>query len=343
MGHPAFGRRNAHHDKDLVGPWPRHKNLAGKRFPHSIVSVGNIGCQSTQIGCCMGALIIDAEVVAGGKEVYKLGKDGVQAAGRARDELAWRAAADRLDTGARRALERATGNLERFHRALIPPDVRAEPEPGVALERRSVPVRRVGVYAPGGRAAYPSSVLMGVVPARAVGVSEVIVCSPPGKDGRVSDAVLAAAWIGGADRLFAVGGAGAIAALAYGTETIPTVDVVVGPGNRWVNEAKKQVAGEVRIDSPAGPSELLVLADGNAEPTVVARMDGIERHEADIVPVLGIALARIAEANQNQHRPLPRGCKGAGRSLPPTSPRPLHRLRPRPRSQPHRLPRPLHS
>lgn len=209
---------------------------------------------------------------------------------------AWRAAAERLDPGARSALERATGNLERFHRALIPPDVRAEPEPGVVLERRSVPVRRVGVYAPGGRAAYPSSVLMGVVPARAVGVSEVIVCSPPGTDGRVSDAVLAAAWIGGADRLFAVGGAGAIAALAYGTGTIPPVDVVVGPGNRWVNEAKKQVAGEVRIDSPAGPSELLVLADGSAEPTVVAReLVAQAEHDPDAAVVLVTPDAALLE------------------------------------------------
>ncbi|HEY3586194.1 MAG TPA: histidinol dehydrogenase, partial [Myxococcaceae bacterium] len=133
------------------------------------------------------------------------------------------------------------------------------------------PLGRVGVYAPGGRAAYPSSVLMGAVPARVAGVREVVLCSPPGPDGRPSDPVLAAAAVAEVDRVFALGGAGAIAALAYGTESVPAVDRIVGPGNAWVAEAKCQVASRVPIDAPAGPSELLVLLDSASDVEAVAR------------------------------------------------------------------------
>jgi histidinol dehydrogenase len=147
-----------------------------------------------------------------------------------------------------------------------------ESEPGVIVGRRPDPLGRVGVYAPGGRAAYPSSVLMGIVPARVAGVGEVILCSPPSRDtGAPSDVVLAAAALAGADRVFALGGAGAIAAMAYGTASVPRVDRIVGPGNAYVAEAKLQVSSAVAIDSPAGPSELLVLSDGSADPSLVAR------------------------------------------------------------------------
>jgi len=182
----------------------------------------------------------------------------------------WEEALDRLDPRLREDLERAARNIEHFHRAQIPGDVVVETEPGVLLGRRSVPLAAVGVYAPGGRAAYPSSVLMGVVPARAAGVSEVVVCSPPGPTGEPPAEVLAACAIAGASRLFALGGAGAVAALAYGTETVPKVDAIVGPGNQWVTEAKRQVAGELRIDSPAGPSEVLVVAAPTADPARIA-------------------------------------------------------------------------
>ena len=183
---------------------------------------------------------------------------------------AWEHAVASLDPSVRAALERAAGNIRRFHMAQIPADVSLEVEPGVRITRSWTPLDRVGVYAPGGRAAYPSSVLMGVVPAKAAGVREVIVCSPAGASGDPPPEVLAACALGGADRLFAIGGAGAVAALAYGTATVPAADAVVGPGNRWVTEAKRQVAGEVMIDSPAGPSEVLVLADGDADPRSVA-------------------------------------------------------------------------
>ncbi len=182
----------------------------------------------------------------------------------------WDPARDALPPGVRSALVRAAENVRRFHAAQLPADVALEVEPGVRVTRRWVPLDTVGVYAPGGRAAYPSSVLMGVVPARAAGVRRVVVCSPPGPSGEPPAEVLAACALAGADRLFAVGGAGAVAAMAYGTDTVPAADAVVGPGNRWVTEAKRQVAGRVLIDAPAGPSEVLVLADGGADPALVA-------------------------------------------------------------------------
>ena len=183
----------------------------------------------------------------------------------------WHAALDALDPALRRALERAAENVAAAHRAQLPAAIEIETEPGVRVGRRPDPLARVGVYAPGGRAAYPSSVLMGAVPARVAGVGEVVLCSPPGADGLPSAVVLAAAELAGVDRVFAIGGAGAIAAMAYGTESVPRVDRVVGPGNAWVAEAKLQVSGGVTIDAPAGPSELLVIADERARPDAIAR------------------------------------------------------------------------
>ena len=183
----------------------------------------------------------------------------------------WRAALEEVDAGLRRAMERAAENIRTVHEAFRPRAVEVEPEPGVVVGRRPDPLTRVGVYAPGGRAAYPSSLLMGVVPAKVAGVEEVVVCSPPGPDGLPSAVVLAAAAIAGADRVFALGGAGAVAAMAYGTESVPRVDRIVGPGNAYVAEAKVQVSRAVAIDSPAGPSELLVIADHTADPVAVAR------------------------------------------------------------------------
>ncbi|MGQ0562843.1 MAG: histidinol dehydrogenase [Gemmatimonadota bacterium] len=182
----------------------------------------------------------------------------------------WFAALDRVPPRLACALEEAAGNIERFHRAQLPSLLEIEVQPGLVLGRRADPLERVGVYAPGGRASYPSSVLMGVVPARAAGVNEVIVCSPADPSGRPADAVLAACAIGKADRLFALGGAGAIAALAYGTGTVPRVDKIVGPGNAYVTEAKRQLSGVVAVDCPAGPSEVLVVADASADAELVA-------------------------------------------------------------------------
>ena len=183
----------------------------------------------------------------------------------------WRQALDALDPALRRAMERAATNIAAAHAAMRPRAVETETEPGVVIGRRPDPLRRVGVYAPGGRAAYPSSVLMGAVPARVAGVGEVILCSPPERTGFPSPVVLAAAELARVDHVFAIGGAGAVAALAYGTASVPRVDRIVGPGNAYVAEAKLQVAGTVAIDSPAGPSELLVIADPSADPHAVAR------------------------------------------------------------------------
>ena len=223
----------------------------------------------------------------------------------------WEQALANLDPGLRQALERAAANIEAFHRAQVPDEVEIEVEPGVRLGRRFVPVDAAGVYAPGGRAVYPSSVLMGVVPARAAGVREVVVCSPPLTDGLPDPTLLAAAALAGADRLFAVGGAGAIAAMAWGTASVPRCEVVVGPGAKWVVEAKRQVAGSVRIDSPAGPSEVLVVADGAADPgAVAAELVAQAEHdpEAAVAAVTWVPamLEAVADALEAQVRAAPR-------------------------------------
>jgi len=183
----------------------------------------------------------------------------------------WEHALGELPAELRLALERARANIARVHAAFRPAAVEVETEPGVVVGRRPDPLQRIGVYVPGGRAAYPSSLLMGAVPARVAGVGEVIVCSPPGRAGLPAAVVLAAAALADVDRVFAVGGAGAVAAMAYGTESVPRVDRIVGPGNAYVAEAKLQLSGAVAIDGPAGPSELLVIADHTADPATVAR------------------------------------------------------------------------
>jgi histidinol dehydrogenase len=213
----------------------------------------------------------------------------------------WRAALWALEPGLRVAMERSARNIRTAHSAFLPEGIEIETEPGVVVGRRPDPIDRVGVYAPGGRATYPSSLLMGAIPARVAGVREVIVCSPPTASGEPAPVILAAAELAGVDRVFAVGGAGAIAAMAYGTRTIPRVDRIVGPGNAYVAEAKLQVASVVGIDTPAGPSELLVIADRSADPERVAR-EVLAQAEHDpeaavVVVAIGAAVARrIADA-----------------------------------------------
>jgi len=198
--------------------------------------------------------------------------DGVELESLEVPKARWRSALDSLPGPLRQALERSARNIERVHRAFLPAAQETDSETGVIVGRRPDPLGRVGVYAPGGRAAYPSSVLMGIVPARVAGVGEVVLCSPPSRDtGLPSSVVLAAAALAGADRVFSLGGAGAVAAMAYGTASVPRVDRIVGPGNAYVAEAKLQVSSAVAIDSPAGPSELLVLCDETADAALVAR------------------------------------------------------------------------
>jgi histidinol dehydrogenase len=199
-------------------------------------------------------------------------------------------ALDRLDRDVRAAMERSLANIVAAHRAFLPVASETSPEPGIVVGRRPDPLGSVGVYAPGGRAAYPSSVLMGAVPARVARVPNVILCSPPGNSGAPSDVVLAAARLAQVDRVFALGGAGAIAAMAFGTASVPRVDRIVGPGNAYVAEAKLQVSGAVAIDSPAGPSELLVIGDETSNGQIIAReMLGQAEHDPRACVVAVIA------------------------------------------------------
>ncbi len=169
-----------------------------------------------------------------------------------------------------KAIQKACSNIERFHRQRLPESWVTFEENGVVLGKRYTPVAKAGIYVPGGRASYPSTVMMNAIPARVAGVSRIVMVTPIGTDGQISPAVLVAAQESGIQEIYQVGGAQAIAALAYGTETIPNVDVITGPGNIYVTLAKKQVYGTVGIDSLAGPSEVLIIADHTANPTHVA-------------------------------------------------------------------------
>ena len=181
-----------------------------------------------------------------------------------------KAAADSMDIEFMSVLEKAASNIRKYPSKQVSNSFVMTEENGIVLGQKIVPVSVAGIYVPGGTAAYPSTVLMDTIPAKIAGCGSVIMVSPPGKDGRLNPAVLAAAYVAGVDRVFRVGGAQAIAALAYGTETIPRSDKIVGPGNIYVAEAKKQVSGVVSIDMIAGPSEILIIADGASSAKVVA-------------------------------------------------------------------------
>ncbi|MGI8421982.1 MAG: histidinol dehydrogenase, partial [Gaiellaceae bacterium] len=170
-----------------------------------------------------------------------------------------------IDADALEAVRRLAAAVEAFHTAQRPADTRVVPYPGIETERRWLPLDSVGIYAPGGRASYPSSVVMAAVPARVAGVGRIALVSP-----RPSSAVLATARELGVDEVYAVGGAQAVAALAFGTESIEPVAKIVGPGNRWVTAAKLLVSAHVAIDLPAGPSEVLIVADETADAALVA-------------------------------------------------------------------------
>lgn len=167
-------------------------------------------------------------------------------------------------------LEKAAKNIRKFHSRQVRNSFMINDEDGIVIGQKIIPVDRAGLYVPGGTAAYPSTVLMDAIPAKIAGCREVIMVTPPTKDGKVNPVILAAAHVAGIDRIFKVGGAQAIAALAYGTQSIPKVDKIVGPGNAFVAEAKKQVFGVVSIDMMAGPSEILIVADGKSNPAYIA-------------------------------------------------------------------------
>lgn len=167
-------------------------------------------------------------------------------------------------------LEKAAKNIRKFHSRQVRNSFIINDEDGIVIGQKIIPVDRAGLYVPGGTAAYPSTVLMDAIPAKIAGCREVVMVTPPTKNGKVNPVILAAAHVAGIDRIFKVGGAQAIAALAYGTQSIPKVDKIVGPGNAFVAEAKKQVFGVVSIDMIAGPSEILIVADGKSNPSYVA-------------------------------------------------------------------------
>ena len=228
------------------------------------------------------------------------------------------AAFHRLPRALQDALRAAWENVDRYHRTQLRETHDVEVVPGLRAGRRHVPLARAGAYVPGGRAAYPSTVLMTVTPAKAAGVPEVVVCTPPGPDGRIPDATLAACHVARADRIFPVGGAQAVFAMAYGTESVPRCDKVVGPGNAYVAAAKSLVAGDVGIDSPAGPSEVLVLHTGSAPGELardarfaVAEVVAQAEHDPETACVLvstseeflGHARARLRELREGADAP----------------------------------------
>ena len=195
-----------------------------------------------------------------------------------------------------RVLERAAKNIRKFHEKQVRNSFLINDEDGIVVGQKVIPVDRAGLYVPGGTAAYPSTVLMDSVPAKVAGVREVVMVTPPQKNGKVNPVILTAAKIAGIDRIFKVGGAQAIAALAYGTESIPRVDKIVGPGNAFVAEAKKQVFGRVSIDMIAGPSEILIVADERTNPShAAADMLSQAEHDKLASAVLVTDSAEFAE------------------------------------------------
>ena len=179
-------------------------------------------------------------------------------------------------------LRQAAANIENFHRQQVHKNFVVNDKPGIVLGQKYTPIEKAGVYVPGGTAAYPSTVLMDVIPAKVAGVSEIVMTTPAGKDGKVNPVILAAAATAGVTKIFKTGGAQAVAALAYGTQSIPAVDKIVGPGNAYVAAAKRRVFGRVGIDMIAGPSEILVICDGKTDPDWIA-MDLFSQAEHDVL------------------------------------------------------------
>ena len=211
-----------------------------------------------------------------------------------------------LDPDFLRVMRDAAENIRLFHEKQLKESYAVRPRPGVTLGQRVHPLEKVGLYVPGGTAPLFSSVLMGVVPAKLAGCREIVVVTPA-KGGQVAPEILAAARIGGADRVFKLGGAQAVAALAYGTESVPRVDKILGPGNAFVAEAKRQVFGKVAIDMIAGPSEILILADRSADPEFVAAdLLSQAEHDKNASAVLVTdceALARAVQAELERQIP----------------------------------------
>ena len=230
-----------------------------------------------------------------------------------------REALEQTDPAFLAVLEKAAANIRKFHSRQVRNSFIINDEPGIIMGQKVIPVDRAGLYVPGGTAAYPSTVLMDVIPAKIAGVKEVIVATPPGRNGKINPAILAAASTAGADRIVKVGGAQAIAALAFGTESVPKADKIVGPGNAFVAEAKRQVYGTVSIDMIAGPSEILVAADGKSDPAHLAA-DLLSQAEHDrmasaVLVTDSQALAEAVRDELERQLPLLERCEIARESI----------------------------
>ncbi len=198
-------------------------------------------------------------------------------------------------------LREAAANIRHFHSQQKRSGFILNDRPGIVMGQKVTPLERAGIYVPGGTAAYPSTVLMDTIPAKIAGVGEIVMVTPPGKNGKIAPVILAAAGIAGADRIFKCGGAQAVGALAYGTESIPRVDKIVGPGNAFVAEAKRQVFGQVAIDMIAGPSEILIVADGKTNPRwAAADLLSQAEHDKMASAVLITDSPELAEAVQQE-------------------------------------------
>ncbi len=244
------------------------------------------------------ALILDDVLLRGDEAVreYTRRYDGVDAEPSTweLDPAGWQGAMERVDARLRAALSLAVDRVREYHEHQREDGFRLESDDGSLVGMKVTPVDRVGLYVPGGKASYPSSVVMNAVPAVVAGVREIIAVVPPQG---VTDAVLAACALSGVTRIFRIGGAQAIGALAFGTATIPRVDKIVGPGNRWVAEAKRQVVGRVGIDMIAGPTEVLIIADGTASPARIATdLIAQAEHDEDAVAWCVTTDAAVADA-----------------------------------------------
>ncbi len=217
------------------------------------------------------------------------------------DKAQMKIAYENCDSEFKAVLDEAAKNIKEYHSAQGYEGYEVNRANGVKIGRRVLPLERVALYVPGGTAAYPSSVLMNCIPAKIAGVDEIIMTTPPSPDGTIRSDILASAYVAGVDRLFCIGGAQAVAALAYGTESVPKVDKIVGPGNAFVAEAKRQVYGIVDIDMIAGPSEILVVADEYANPVAVAAdMLSQAEHDKNASAVLITNSREVADATAKE-------------------------------------------
>ncbi len=211
-------------------------------------------------------------------------------------------AAKSVDPALLEHLEFAAGNIRKFHEAQMPQKIWfIELSPGIELGQKITPLESIGAYVPGGRASYPSTALMTIVPAKVAGVKNVIMCTPPGKDGKVNPLTLAAAKVAGADHVYKIGGVQAVAGMAYGTESVLKVDKIVGPGNVFVTAAKMQVRDMAEIDFPAGPSEVLIIADDSCNARMAASdMIAQAEHDPNSVSVIVTTSEKLAEDVRNE-------------------------------------------